>query len=152
MFRDGAERFLVFRIGAERFAVTLSAVDEVVDAPQVRPLPDAADHVMGIAMIRGAPVMVYDPRPLLNVSGPVDDAALLFTRGGTRIGLAVGGVHDTVLVEPSEVRPAPGADLSDKVLVGVVRRDRDLIAMLDAARLVAVATGAEESHRGGGRA
>ncbi|MGH7619554.1 MAG: chemotaxis protein CheW, partial [Gemmatimonadaceae bacterium] len=90
MFSDGPERLLVFRVGAERFAVRLSAVDEVVDAPQVRPLPDTAPRVMGIATIRGALVTIYDPRPLLNVTGAVDDAALLFERGATRMGLAVG--------------------------------------------------------------
>jgi chemotaxis signal transduction protein len=146
MFGDGAERLLVFRVGTERFALTLSAVDEVVDAPLVRPLPDAAARVMGIATIRGALVTIYDPRPLLNVTGAVDDAALLFQRGGTRIGLAVGGVYDTVLIDQSEVRPAPGADISDKLLIGVVRRDRELIAILDADRLLAAAVGAEEAQ------
>lgn len=136
MFRDGPERLLVFRVGAERFAVRLSAVDEVVDAPVVRPLPDAGERVMGIATIRGALVTIYDPRPLLNVSGAVDDAALLFLRSGTRVGLAVGGVHDTVIVEQAEVRPAPAGEVSDKLLVGVARRDRDLIAILDADVLV----------------
>jgi chemotaxis signal transduction protein len=150
MFRDGAERFLVFRIGAERFAVTLSAVDEVVDAPQVRPLPDAAEHVMGIAMIRGALVVVYDPRSVLNVSGTVDDAALLFSRGGTRVALAIGGVQDTMLIDPSELRPPPGGEVSEKLLVGVVRRDRELIAVLDAERLVAATVAVAEMP--GGRA
>ena len=144
MFRDGPERLLVFRVGAERFAVTLSAVDEVVDAPEVRPLPDAAERMMGIAAIRGALVTIYDPRPLLNVTGAVDDAALLFVRGAGRIGLAVGGVYDTVLVDPTEVRPAPGAEVSDKLLIGVVRRNRELIAILDAGALLDAAAGVDE--------
>jgi len=145
MFRDGPERVLVFRIGAERFAVRLSAVDEVVDAPTVRPLPDTADRVMGLATIRGALVTIYDPRPLLNVTGDVNDAALLFTRGGARVGIAIGGVYDTVLVEQAEVRPAPGTELSDRLLLGVVKRDRSLIAILDAGVLVDAAVGVAEA-------
>jgi purine-binding chemotaxis protein CheW len=145
MFRDGPERLLVFRVGAERFAVQLSAVDEVVDAPQVRPLPDTAQRVMGVATIRGALVTIYDPRPLLYVTGAVDDAALLFTRGSTRVGLAVGGVYDTVLVEATEIRSAPSADVSEKLLLGVVRRDRDLIAILDAGVLLDAAVGVAEA-------
>jgi chemotaxis signal transduction protein len=146
MFRDGTERLLVFRVGAERFALTLSAVDEVVDAPAIRPLPDAAHRVLGIATIRGVLVPIYDPRPLLNVAGAVNDAALLFARGSQRIGVAVGGVHDTIVVEPTEVRPAPGAEVSDKLLLGVVRRGRDLIAILDAGALVAAAAGTDEEQ------
>jgi purine-binding chemotaxis protein CheW len=146
MFRDGSERLLVFRVGAERFALSLSAVDEVVDAPEVRPLPDAAARVMGIATIRGALVTIYDPRPLLNVVGAVNDAALLFARGGARIGLAVGGVHDTVLVDRTDVRPVPGAEVSNKLLIGVVRKERELIAILDAGSLLDAAVGGDEGQ------
>jgi purine-binding chemotaxis protein CheW len=148
MFRDGPERLLVFRVGAERFAVRLSAVDEVVDAPQVRPLPDTAQRVMGLTTIRGALVTIYDPRPLLNVTGAVDDAALLFARGGSRVGLAVGGVYDTLLIDRDDVRPAPASDVSEKLLIGVVKRGRDLIGLLDADALLDSAVGVTEAIGG----
>lgn len=138
MFSDGAERLLVFGVGAERFAVALSAVDEVIDAPELIRLPDSARTVLGMTSVRGALVTIYDPRPLLNVTGGVDDAALLFTRGGKRVGLAVHALHDTIVVESTEIRSAPGGgvDGSDKSLIGVVRRGADLIAVLDAAALL----------------
>lgn len=141
MFSDGAERLLVFGVGAERFAVALSAVDEVIDAPELIRLPDSARTVLGMTSVRGALVTIYDPRPLLNVSGGVDDAALLFTRDGKRVGLAVHALHDTIVVESTEIRSAPGggADGSDKSLIGVVRRGADLIAVLDADALLAAA-------------
>jgi len=142
MFRDGAERLLVFQVGAERFAVALAAVDEAIDAPPLRPLPDAGRTVLGIATIRGALVPIYDPRPLLNVEGRVDDAALLFVRGDARAGLAVSGVHDAILVNETELRPAPGTDASDRVMIGVVRRGAELIAILDAGALLDAAMSA----------
>ena len=67
MFRDGPERVLVFRVGAERFAVRLAEVDEVMDAPAVRPLPDTRAPMLGIATLRGELVPVYDARPLLDL-------------------------------------------------------------------------------------
>ena len=152
MFRDGAERLLVFGVGAERFGIMLSAVDEVIDAPAVRPMPDAARTVLGIATIRGSLVTIHDPRPLLNVMGEVrergtiDDAALLFTHDGRRLGLAVHALHDTILVERHELRSAPGggSDGTDKSLLGVVRRGSDLIAVLDVEALLdAVAAAAD---------
>ena len=67
MFRDGAERFLVFGIGAERFAVPLTAVDEVIETPSMQRIPDAPRSVLGVTSIRGSLVTFYDPRPLLNI-------------------------------------------------------------------------------------
>jgi len=146
MFRDGAETLLVFGLGGERFAIALSAVDEVIDAPLVRAIPDSALSVLGVAAIRGTLVTMYDPRPILNVEGPVDDAALLFVRGDRRVGLVVAALHDTIVVEASEVRSVPGAGGSDRVLAGVVRRGSELIAILDADALLDAAIAADEAR------
>jgi purine-binding chemotaxis protein CheW len=137
---------LVFGVGAERFAVALAEVDEVIDAPQTREMPDAPRSVLGLASVRGALVTIYDPRPLLSVDGAVTEAALLFQRGGARVGLAVEHLYDTIVVEQAELRPVPGAgaDGTDKALVGLVRRGSNLIAVLDAHSLLdAAASGGE---------
>jgi chemotaxis signal transduction protein len=147
MFRDGIARLLVFRVGPERFAVALESVDEVVDALAVQRMPDAAASVLGISTIRDALVTVYDPRPLLNVHGSVDGAALLFLRDGRRIAVAIDDVFDTITIEESELRGAPGAGASDGILVGVVRRGSDLIAVLDANALLEAATVVGEGER-----
>jgi len=144
MFRDGTARLLVFRIGTERFAIELSGVDEVIDALTVQPIPDAPQTVLGIATVRGELVTLYDPRPILRVDGSVDGAALLFVRGDRRVALAIDDVYDAITVEETDALGVPGggADGSDGVLVGLVRRDGQLIALLDAdALLTAVAAG-----------
>jgi len=137
MFRDGPERVLVFRVGGERFAVSLAAVDEVIDAPVIQRLPDASPAQLGLATLRDELVMVYDARPLLHAghaSGIASStgALLLFQRDGRRVGLAIDDVQDAIVVEEQDVRPLPGADASDRTLVGLVRRNSDLIAILDA--------------------
>ena len=146
MFDDGPEQLLIFGVGAERFGVSLAAVDEVIDAPQTREMPDAPRSVLGITTVRGTLVTIYDPRPLLNVDGMVNEAALLFQRGGTRVGLAVQQLYDTIVVDPNEVRPVPGAGSggTDRAFVGLVRRGSNLIAVLDAQSLLdAAALGGE---------
>jgi purine-binding chemotaxis protein CheW len=145
MFRDGAARLLVFRIGAERFGIALEAVDEVIDAPAVQPIPDAPPTVLGVATIRGELITVYDPRPLLRVEGTLDGAALLFGREDRRFGLAIDDVYDAIRIEESDVLKAPGggADASDGVLVGLIRRDGELIGILDANALLDAAIAGE---------
>jgi purine-binding chemotaxis protein CheW len=140
MFRDGAARVLVFRLGDEYFAVALDAVDEVIDAPAMRPLPDAAGAVRGVAAVRGELITIYDPRAVLGVAGRVGGAALLFhhdaRRGSQRLGVLVDDVHDAITVDAQDVQSAPGAGASDGLLAGLVRRGGDLIALLDVHALI----------------
>jgi len=138
MFRDGAARLLVFRIGNERFGLDLRSVDEVIDAPAVQPIPDAPATILGIATIRGELITLYDPRPLLRVQGSLDGAALLFERDDRRVGVAIDDVYDAVVVEEADILKAPGggADASDGILIGLVRRAGELIGVLDANALL----------------
>jgi purine-binding chemotaxis protein CheW len=138
MFRDGVERLLVFRVGAERFGLDLRSVDEVIDAPAVQSIPDASRTVLGVATIRGELITLYDPRPLLRVEGRLDGAALLFMRDDRRVGLAIDDVYDAVAIDEAEFLKAPrgGADASDGILVGLVRRGGELIGILDANALL----------------
>lgn len=140
MFRDGVARLLVFRVGPERFGVELQAVDEVIDAPAVQSVPDAPPTVLGVATIRGELVTVYDPRPLLRVEGTLDGAVLLFYRDDRRVGLAIDDVYDAIRIEEGDLLKAPGggADSSDGILVGLVRRGGggELIGILDANALL----------------
>lgn len=139
MFRDGEARVLVFRVGRERFAVSLLAVDEVIEAPEMQRMPDAPPQVRGVATLRGQLLSVYDPLALLGApSSSVDreagpGATLVFTRGGEthRVGLAVDDVYDAVTISESEMRGVPGSDGSDGALLGLVRRGSELIGVLD---------------------
>jgi purine-binding chemotaxis protein CheW len=128
---DGASRMLVFRVGSERFALPLGLVNEVIDMPPVQPLPDASSNVLGIATLRGELVSVHDPRPLLQAGGDAHEMALLFAAGNRRVGLAIDDVYDPILIAPDDVRPAPGVDASDSLLLGIVRRGTELIGVLD---------------------
>jgi purine-binding chemotaxis protein CheW len=142
MFRDGAARLLVFRIGAERFGVELATVDEVIDVPTIQAIPDAPATVLGVATIRGELITMYDPCPLLRVRGRLDrgegSAALLFARDDRRVGLAIDDVYDAIRIEDGDLLKAPGggADASDGVLVGLIRRGGELIGILDANALL----------------
>jgi purine-binding chemotaxis protein CheW len=147
MFRDGVVRLLVFRVGDERFAVPLSDVDEVVEAQPVQRVPDSPPTVLGVASIRGALLTVYDPRPVLMVDGSVDAAMLLFVRGGRRVALAIDDVFDPVMVSERELLPTPSGAESDGIVIGVVRRESTLTAVLDTDALFRAAIDGPEGER-----
>lgn len=143
MFHDGSARVLVFRVGGERFAVSLPAIDEVIESPELRRMPDAPDRVRGVATLRGELLSVYDPLSLLGVAGGVQQgtladawggATLVFSRRGSgahRVGLAVDDVYDALTIAESELKGVPGTDGADGALVGLVRRGSELIGVLD---------------------
>jgi len=139
MFRDGVARLLVFRVGGERFAVPLSDVDEVIDAQPIQRVPDSTATVLGVSSVRGVLLTVYDPRPVLMVDGSVDAAMLLFARKGGRVALAIDDVFDPVLVAEGELLPTPSGVESDDIVIGVVRRESTLTAVLDTDALLRAA-------------
>src|SRR5215216_5445837 len=147
MFRDGVARLLVFRVGYEHFAIPLSAVAEVADAQAIQRLPDAPPSVLGVASVRGMLVTVYDPRVLLAIEGKADGMILLFDRGDRREGLAIDDVFDSITIESGELLPAPGSAASDRVLAGMIRRDSQLITVLDRDALLEAATEMREGER-----
>ena len=147
MFSDGAARLLVFRVGSERFAVELSSVSEAIDTPVLQSVPDAPPTLLGITMLRGAFIPIHDLRPLLRAGAGMMGGALLFERDGRTVGLAIDDVYDALLVEAHELRPAPGVDGSDALLLGLVRRGTDLIAVLDADALLAAVRTETEGQR-----
>ena len=135
--------------------------------PQHRkqPGPVRGDSIQTVAFLSAEHLVVGQTliqrhRVLLNIegerAGAVDDAALLFARSAGRnrqgnetdhrVGLTIDGLYDTIIIEPDEVRSAPGADASDRILVGVVRRGLELIAILDATALLDAAMAAGDTQ------
>jgi chemotaxis signal transduction protein len=57
--------------------------------------------------------------------------------GARHIGVAVDDVDDVITLDLALVRPAPGIDDADGVLLGVVRQGNDLIAIVDPDAIVA---------------
>lgn len=145
--QNGEVRVLVFRLGTEHFALALAAVDEVLELTPLQHVPDAPPAVLGVATIRDELVMMYDARTVLEIDGELGETVLLFRRDGRRLGLVIGDVEESFVALEREVRPAPGGESSNGVLVGVILRDRELVALLDAAALVSATTFTPEAQR-----
>ncbi|HEU5183713.1 MAG TPA: chemotaxis protein CheW [Gemmatimonadaceae bacterium] len=131
--REGHSDTLLFRIGAERFAIDLAAVEEAIELPAVHHLPEMPEHLLGVFELRGRLVPIYSPQRVLGVRLAAREAAavLVLRAGEKRLGLAVDDVDDVLTIDGRSVRRAPIPDNEDSVLLGVVRRGADLIALVD---------------------
>ncbi|MBX5466911.1 MAG: chemotaxis protein CheW [Firmicutes bacterium] len=80
---------LVVAVGEDRWAAPTTRVVEIVALPPVTPLPLAPPLVIGVAVLRGQPLVVLTPRPGGN-PGPV---ALRWVVDGQGWLVAVDGVE-----------------------------------------------------------
>ena len=128
---------LVFRIGLERFAVDLLAVEEVIDLPVIHHVPEMPPAMVGVVTVRGALTAVYSPHQSLGLSLVLSEAVLIFRRKGARVGILIDDVEDAMSVDLQALRKAPGTDRDDTLVIGVIRHEGSLLAIVDADALIA---------------
>jgi len=94
------------------------------------------EHLLGVFELRGRLVPIYSPQRVLGVALAQEAAAVLVLRSQEkRLGLAVDDVDDVLIIQGAAVRRAPIPDNEDNVLLGVIRRGADLLALVDAESL-----------------
>lgn len=136
--RRGAEDLLVFRIGAEQFAVDLQSVDEAVDSPIASGVPESQAFVRGVFAHDHEFLPLFDTAALLGMPAAEQPsgAALVMRGRRRRIGLAIDDVEDVVRVEFSELRDVPVGSWNDDLVLAVLLRGRDVVALLDARAVI----------------
>lgn len=136
--RVGVEELLTFHVGPERFATSLGSIDEAVERPDVYRVPEMPETMLGVFSLRGRLIPVCSPMRALGVELTVSEPTVLLLRAGTRrVGVAVDDVDDVISLNLATVRPAPGIEDPDGVLLGVVRHGNELIAIVDPDAIVA---------------
>ncbi|MBF5041407.1 purine-binding chemotaxis protein CheW [Aggregicoccus sp. 17bor-14] len=103
---------LAFQVGGERYAVPLAAVDHVLEARGLCPLPGAPRHVLGALVSRSRVVAVLDLRQLLGLEGGgMSDLTrvVVVDVGEESFGLAAESVDGRLELPRAELmRPPPG--------------------------------------------
>jgi purine-binding chemotaxis protein CheW len=133
--------WLTFALAGEEYAVALASVREILKAPSITEVPRAPKHVLGVIMVRGEVIAIFDPRALLGLPQAAPERrarVLVCDAGGGPCGLLVDSVSQVVRLGPSsmEARPNGVGATSAEYIAGIGReRDRlfillDLVALL----------------------
>jgi len=125
---------LVFRLGAQRYALPLEAVERIVRAVEVTPLPGAPASVLGAIDVQGLVVPVLSIRRRFGLPQSdigTSDQFVLTRAAQRRVALAI-DTAEGVLEHPAEAivdaaRITPGAGQ----IRGVVRLDDGLVLIHD---------------------
>lgn len=134
MNMDERKHLLVFRLGDQRYALPLAAVERVVRAVELTPLPGAPAIVLGAIDMGGRilPVLSLRRRFLLPEREicPADQFLIAYTARRV-VALVIDEASDVIAHKPSAVvgsgRIAPGLERFH----GVVRLDDGLVLIQD---------------------
>ena len=103
-------RALLLPVGGDAYAVGMQAAREVVEAPEVTPLPTAPASVVGVINLRGEIVPVFDTARLLGLAASTPAYAVVVETSLGPAGLTMTGMGESVdLGEPVGVADTPGA-------------------------------------------
>lgn len=127
-------QLLEFRLGDERYCIDIAYIDEIVDTDEVRSLPNAPAHVVGVTDLRGRTTTVIDPSVVLDVERASDRShiVVLDTDALAESDGAVGWLVEDV----QQVITASSDDLEqtatmDDTVAGVITSGTELIVQLD---------------------
>lgn len=133
------QQHLLCRAGSRRYALPIAHVVETMRPLPVTAVAGAPPAVLGLAVIRGAPTPVVDLASLVGAADPEPAGRfVLVTAGARRVALAVAevlGVHSIDRAAFEALPPLLG-DAASGAVRAVATLDGELLAVIDAARLV----------------
>lgn len=115
---NNIEQFLVFTLDDQYYALRLDAVERVVRAVEITPLPDAPEIVRGIINVQGRIVPVIDLRRCFHFPERqirLSDQFVISSASQRAVAFAVDAVHGVVrcpreaVVPVAEILPGAGA-------------------------------------------
>jgi len=141
-------RYLTFAIGPERCATDIGAIREIIEVPQLTPVPMVPAVVRGVMNLRGAVVPVIDLSARLGLGcteigrrSCVVIVELGEGRGRQILGVLVDAVQEVLEVPAAEVEPVPelGTRIHPELIHGMAKIGDRLVTLLDLARVLAEA-------------
>lgn len=132
---------VTFTLDGHWYALDISAVQYVVHAVEITPLPRAPDSVAGIINVRGRVVPVFDPRRRFHLPERelrLDDHIILARTTRRCVALVVDAVGGVVKYTADDTVPVAAILPGTECVAGVVKRPDGLILIHDLERFLSV--------------
>jgi len=132
----GAQPWLLCRVGARLCALPLENVVETMRPLPIEPAPHSAPFVLGVSLIRGAPVPVLDVGPMLDAGAAGRGRLVTVSIAGRLVALAVDDVLGVRTVEPGGLSPVPPLlQAAGDMVAALGALDAELLFFLHAVRI-----------------
>jgi purine-binding chemotaxis protein CheW len=130
-----SNQILLFTLDEPRYALRLSAVERVIQAVEITPLPKAPKDVLGVINVQGQIISVIDIRPRLGLPPRGDinlgDHFILVRTPRQRMVLVADTVTDVRRLTENEFVAAENALTTAQYIHGMVKLEEGLILFCD---------------------
>jgi len=137
---EAARQFVTFRMEKETFAVPLIEVQEIIRLPDLVEVPRSAQHLKGLANLRGSVLPVISLRRVFGMSETAadDSTRVVVMNAGTPIGFVVDRMERVIAADAREVENVGSlrATVDADMLQGVIKRPDGMVMILDTAKLL----------------
>jgi purine-binding chemotaxis protein CheW len=139
--RQGLQSLAVIGLGTELFGIDLAVVREFTNVSKVTPIPCCPPYIVGNMNLRGEIVTLVDIRHVLNLARLEAfnfSKATIVEVDNIVAGIVVEQVYDIILLQPTDISSVPTAihAIDDEYLLGTVRYQDKMLALLDIAKIL----------------
>jgi purine-binding chemotaxis protein CheW len=146
----GTHAYLTFALGAEKFAISVNAVQEIVELEQVTKVPNAPQYMLGIINLRGKVL------PLLGLSktGVTKKSRILVIDLETsdeknlQVGALVDIAREVIELSTSDIQNAPDLEnnKTDTAITGILNNQGDITMIMDIRKIFSTAEIIQLNH------
>ena len=133
-----SKQFCVFKSGNEEYAIPINLVKEVVHFPQISPLTQMPDYIIGMTNVRGNIYGVLDLAQFFKATTEqeIENKYILVLEHDTyQMAIAIPEVPDTMMVYEDMMEELSASRLKSvlgqKYLKGIIKKDRRMIILFD---------------------
>lgn len=131
---DKPNQFTVFALDGQRYALRLAAVDRVVRAVEINPLPQAPEIVAGVVNVKGEIVPIINVRRRFRLPAravALTDHLVIAHTARRPVGLLVDAVTDVIEYPEQDIAGAEGILSGLDYVEGVVKLQDGLVLIHD---------------------
>lgn len=147
--REPSERMqlIIFKLGSEEYGLSIEQIKEVVLTPRIARMPQTADHIKGVANIRGNIIAIMDLEQKFGLTknvvtdNPNNSNYTLVVESETyKVGVLVKEVPNTLSIHVSDIDTASTfiqyTSFDANSIIGVVKSGERMIILIDMIKLI----------------
>jgi len=135
-------QMVVFNLANECYALEISAVQEIIQWSPVTRIPLAEHIIEGLINLRGNVIPIVDLRKRFGVQfteAGRDSRVIVVEISQLKVGLVVDGVSEVLRIPEQQIESAALlSNTETEFIKGVIKTDKRLIILLDAAKLFSI--------------